>query len=264
MSFFNKDLLKGRVALVTGGGSGICKGIAESFAAHGANVTIVGRKLDKLQEAAADIKKKTGVEPLCASADVRNTDQVEAAVKATVDKFGKLDILVNGAAGNFICSAAQLSYNGYKTVVEIDQIGTFNVCKASFEALSKTKKASIINITATLGYVGTPFQIHAASAKAGIDAQTRVLAVEWGPLGIRVNGIAPGPIGDTEGMKRLGMGMPEEVINRGVPLGRQGTIQEMANISLFLASDAASYITGAIIVADGGQWLFRPFGPNRM
>ncbi|MCW5827995.1 MAG: SDR family oxidoreductase [Deltaproteobacteria bacterium] len=264
MGFFSKDILKGRVALVTGGGSGICQGIAEEFAAHGAQVAILGRKAEKLAEAAAAIRKNTGVDVLCTPADVRNTEQVEAAVKAAADKFGKLDILVNGAAGNFICPASQLSYNGYRTVVEIDQIGTFNMCKAAHEHLAKTRNASIINITATLQYVGTPFQIHAASAKAGVDAQTRILAVEWGPLGIRVNGIAPGPIRDTEGMKRLGMGVPETVINKGVPLGRMGTVKEMANTAVFLASDAASYITGTIIVADGGQWLFRPFGPDRM
>lgn len=253
MSFFSPDLLEGRVALVTGGGSGICRGIAEAFAAHGAKVALVGRKLDKLEAVAAEIVARGG-EALPAAADVREPDRVAEAVGATVERFGKLDLVVNGAAGNFLAPAAQLSPNGFRTVVEIDLCGTFNVSRAAFEHLAK-QGGGVINISANLHYGATPLQIHASSAKAGIDALTRTLAVEWGPLGIRVNAIAPGPIDDTEGMRRLAPGGIRDRLTKGVPLGRFGRVDEVAHSALFLASDAAAYITGAILVVDGGQWL---------
>lgn len=258
MSVFRPDVLNGRVALITGGGTGICKGIAKTFAAHGAKVAVTSRKLENLQQTAAEIRDAGG-ECIAVAADVRKPEEVEAAVKATVDKYGRLDTLINGAAGNFLTPAAQLSYNAFRTVIEIDLIGTFNMTKAVFEELSKAGEKGgdplICNITATLHYVGTPLQLHPMAAKAGIDAMIKNLAVEWGPLNIRVNGIAPGPIGDTEGMKRLAPGDMEKEMTKNIPLRRFGRIQEIADMSVYLASPAAKYITGSVFVVDGGQWL---------
>jgi peroxisomal 2,4-dienoyl-CoA reductase len=253
MSVFVSNLLAGRVALVTGGGSGICKGIAQAYAAHGARVTLVGRKLERLEATAAEIHAAGG-EALAVAADVRQPDQVAVAVHRTVEHFGKLDLVVNGAAGNFLAPAAQLSPNGFRTVIDIDLCGTFNVCRAAFEHLAK-QGGGIINLSANLQMGGTPMQVHASAAKAGVDALTRNLAVEWGPLGIRVNAIAPGPIDDTEGMSRLAPGDIKKRLARAIPLKRFGTIEEVAQCALFLASDAAAYVTGVVMVMDGGQWL---------
>jgi 2,4-dienoyl-CoA reductase [(3E)-enoyl-CoA-producing], peroxisomal len=258
MSIFKPDILKNRVAFITGGGTGICKGIALSFAAHGAKIAITSRKSENLEAAAKEIEAAGG-ECLPIVADVRHPDQVEAAIKATNERFGRLDTVINGAAGNFLCPAAQLSYNAFKTVMEIDLQGTFNVSRAAFDSLMKAgaegADPSIINISATLHYVGTPMQAHVSAAKAGIDALMRNLAVEWGPLNIRVNNIAPGPIGDTEGMKRLAPGELEQKMSARIPLRRFGRIQEIADMALYLTSPAAQYITGGIFVVDGGNWL---------
>jgi len=170
-------------------------------------------------------------------------------------ELGRIDLVVNGAAGNFLAPAAQLSYNGFRTVMAIDALGTFNVCRAAFDKWLRDHGGSIINISATLHYGATPLQIHACAAKAAVDAMTRSLALEWGPLGIRVNGIAPGPIADTEGMAKLAPGEVAARFERAIPLRRFGRIDEIGNVALFLASDAASLIHGETIVADGGAWL---------
>src|SRR5207245_4571187 len=159
------------------------------------------------------------------SADVRKPDEVAGALSATVERFGKIDIVVNGAAGNFLCKADELSPNGFGTVVDIDLKGTFNVCRAAFAELKKNR-GQILNISATLHYLGTPLQLHVSAAKAGVDALTRNLAVEWGAFGIRVNAIAPGPIEDTEGMKRLVPPQVKERLRRAIPLGRFGRIRD--------------------------------------
>lgn len=253
MSIFIKNILEGQVAFVTGGGTGITGGVARALADSGARVVLVSRKLEHL-EPAAELIRKSGGEALAVAADVRNMDEVERAIAATVEKFGKLDIVVNGAAGNFLCAAEELSSNGFGTVVDIDLKGTFNVCRAAFDELKK-HGGQILNISATLHYTGTPLQLHVSAAKAGVDALTHQLAVEWGRYGIRVNAIAPGPIEDTEGMKRL---VPQEFIEklrRRVPLGRLGRIRDIEQAAVFLCSDAASFINGAIIVVDGGHWL---------
>jgi peroxisomal 2,4-dienoyl-CoA reductase len=187
-------------------------------------------------------------------ADVRNYEQIEEALLAVNVRFGKVDIVVNGAAGNFLCKAEELSSNGFGTVVDIDLKGTFNVCRAAFAQL-KEHRGQVLNISATLHYLGTPMQLHVSAAKAGVDALTRNLAVEWGRYGIRVNGIAPGPIEDTEGMKRL---LPEPLkdkLRKNIPLGRFGRINDIEKAALFLCSDAASFINGEVLVVDGGQWL---------
>jgi peroxisomal 2,4-dienoyl-CoA reductase len=193
-------------------------------------------------------------EAFAVAADVRKVDEIENAIAATIDRFGKIDLVVNGAAGNFLCKAEELSANGFGTVVDIDLKGTFNVCRAAFDQL-KQNRGQILNISATLHYLGTPMQLHVSAAKAGVDALTRNLAVEWGRYGIRVNAIAPGPIEDTEGMKRL---VPEPIkqkLRERVPLGRFGLIKDIEQAAVFLCSDAANYINGAVLVVDGGHWL---------
>jgi 2,4-dienoyl-CoA reductase [(3E)-enoyl-CoA-producing], peroxisomal len=250
---FREGILNDRVAFVTGGGTGITGGVARALAEAGASVALVSRKMEHLEPAAATINEKGG-KAVAVAADVRNPEQVDDAIAATVKHFGKIDIVVNGAAGNFLCAAGELSPNGFGTVVDIDLKGTFNVSRAAFEQL-KQNRGQILNISATLHYLGTPMQLHVSAAKAGVDALTRNLAVEWGAHGIRVNAIAPGPVEDTEGMKRL---VPEPIkqkLRERVPLGRFGLISDIENAAVFLCSDAASYINGAVLVVDGGHWL---------
>jgi len=259
LDVFAGGVLAGRVALVTGGGTGICRGIAHAYARFGAEVCIVSRKQDVIDAAAKAISDDTGRSVLAVAADVRNPDDIAKAVAATVARFGKLDTLVNGAAGNFLVPAAGLSPNGFKTVVDIDLNGTFNASRGAFEALRTAGDALIVNISATLHYHGTPLQIHASAAKAGVDAITRNLAVEWGRFGIRSCGIAPGPIGDTEGMRRLAP--PGDFVARAhaaIPAGRFGAIDEIAAAAVFLRSPAAAYITGHTLVVDGGQSVAMP------
>jgi peroxisomal 2,4-dienoyl-CoA reductase len=252
-NIFAERLLNGHVALVTGGGTGITGGVARALAEAGARVALVSRKMEHLEPAVEKIQSGGG-EAFAVAADVRNMEEVERAVAATVERFGKLDIVVNGAAGNFLCPAEELSPNGFGTVVDIDLKGTFNVCRAAFAELKK-ERGQILNISATLHYTGTPLQLHVSAAKAGVDALTRQLAVEWGRYGIRVNAIAPGPIEDTEGMSRLVPAQVKERLRRGIPLGRFGRIKDIEQAALFICSDAASFINGTILVVDGGQWL---------
>jgi len=256
---FVDGILKGRVAFVTGGGTGITGGVARALAEAGANVALVSRKLEHLEPAARAINDVRAANPDMGEAfpvvaDVRNFEQIEEALLATRVRFGKVDIVVNGAAGNFLSPAEALSPNGFGTVVDIDLKGTFNVCRAAFAQL-KEHKGQILNISATLHYLGTPMQLHVSAAKAGVDALTRNLAVEWGRYGIRVNGIAPGPIEDTEGMTRLVPELVKEKLRKNIPLGRFGRISDIEKAALFLCSDAASFINGAMLVVDGGQWL---------
>lgn len=252
-TIFSKDILKDKVAFVTGGATGITGGVARSFAEHGAKLAITSRKEENL-EAMKKLIEKGGGECFTIPADVRDYAAVEKAIAKTIEHFGKIDIVVNGAAGNFLAAADQLSPNGFGTVVDIDTKGTFNVCRAAFEEL-KRSKGQILNISATLHYLATPMQIHVSAAKAGVDAITRNLSVEWGRHGIRVNGIAPGPIEDTEGMKRLLPEQFKEMIVKKIPLRRFGRIADIENAALFLTSNAASYINGVTLVVDGGQWL---------
>ncbi len=250
---FQANLLENRVALITGGGTGICRGIALAFARHGCDVAITSRQLDHLEPTVAELRAQ-GVRAAARAADVRDPAAVEAAVAAIVAELGRIDILVNGAAGNFICLAENLSPNGFGTVVDIDLKGTFNVSRAALPHL-KVQGGSVINISATLPYLGTMGQAHASAAKAGVDSLTRTLAVEWGPHRIRVNGIAPGPIDGTEGVRRLTNEKSRQGAISQCPLGRMGTIDDIAHASLFLASDAAAYVNGVTLVVDGGLWL---------
>lgn len=250
---FSSDVLAGRVAIVTGGGTGICRGIALALAAHGAAVTITSRRVDHLAPTVEEIAA-LGPGGLAHPADVRDPQAAAAVVEATLQRFGRLDILVNGAAGNFVCAAEDLSPNGFGTVVDIDLKGTFNMSKAALPAL-KQGGGVVLNISATLHYLGTASQAHVSAAKAGVDALTRTLAVEWGPYGIRVNGIAPGPIEGTEGVKRLLEGEKRRRARHLNPMRRLGRIADVADAAVFLCSDAASFVNGVTLVVDGGQWL---------
>jgi NAD(P)-dependent dehydrogenase (short-subunit alcohol dehydrogenase family) len=253
---FRDSLLAGKTAFVTGGGSGIGQRMAERFAEHGAKVMLLGRKQEKLDAAAASIKSTGGTADTCA-VDVRDFPAVEAAMQKTHDQFGDIDILVCGAAGNFPAPVLGMSANGFKSVIDIDLIGTFNTCRAAYLHLRKPG-ASIISISASHAFMPIAQQAHVCAAKAGVDLLTRTLAIEWGPAGIRANCITPGPTDDTEGMRRLAP-TPEvrKKVESKVPLGRFGTKDELADLALFLCSDAATYITGAVYVCDGGQSLVR-------
>lgn len=253
VSPFDPNLLAGRVAFVTGGGTGICRGIALAFAAHGCDVAITSRKSEHLEPTVAEIRA-LGRRAIAAPADVRDPEAVGRAVAAAVGELGRLDILVNGAAGNFVCAAENLSPNGFGAVVDIDLKGTFHVSRAALPYL-KRQGGSVLNISATLPYLGTMGQSHAAAAKAGVDSLTRVLACEWGPYRIRVNGIAPGPTEGTEGVRRLTTAESREDAVRTNPLGRMATIDDLANAALYLCSDAASFVNGVTLVVDGGLWL---------
>ncbi|MBS2027295.1 MAG: SDR family oxidoreductase [Deltaproteobacteria bacterium] len=251
---FRDGLLKGKVAFVTGGGSGINLAIAERFAEHGAKVALLGRTPEKLDAAVKGIASKGGT-AMAVPADVRDFAAVDGAFKKVVEAWGEIDLLVCGAAGNFPAPALGMSANGFKAVVDIDLLGTFNAMRAVFEHLRKPG-ATIVNISATQAFTPTPLQAHVCAAKAGVDMLTRTLAIEWGPAGVRVNSIIPGPIADTEGMRRLSPGEASQAALREVlPLQRYGEKDEIADLALFLASDAAKYITGATVACDGGMGL---------
>jgi 2,4-dienoyl-CoA reductase [(3E)-enoyl-CoA-producing], peroxisomal len=250
---FQAGLFKGHAALVTGGGTGICRGIAAALAAHGCDVAILSRKAEHLDGTAAELRQH-GVRALALAADVRDAIEVDRAVAEAASTFGRLDFVVNGAAGNFICAAENLSPNGFGTVVDIDLKGTFNVSRAALAPLKK-RGGVILNISATLQYLGTMGQAHASAAKAGVDTLTRTLAAEWGPYNIRVNGIAPGPTEGTEGVRRLTSDASRAGVLAQCPLGRMATIDDVANAAIFLCSAAASYVTGVTLVVDGGLWF---------
>ncbi len=247
-----------KVVFVAGGTSGINLGIAEAFAAAGARVAVLSRSQDKVDAAVTQLRKVRGDETgeaLGFAADVRNYEAVAQAMATVAARWGAIDVLVSGAAGNFLAPAAKLSANAFKSVIDIDLLGTFNVLRAAHEHLRKPG-AAIINITAPQAWLPTPFQVHACAAKAGIDQVTRTLAMEWGRVGIRVNAIAPGPIADTEGLSRLAPTPAiEQAIIASVPCGRYGTKSEIAKAALWLCSEDASYITGVILPVDGGWSL---------
>jgi 2,4-dienoyl-CoA reductase [(3E)-enoyl-CoA-producing], peroxisomal len=258
---FKADAVRGRVALITGGGSGICQEIALKLAEYGAKIAVMGRREAMLQQTVDMIKAK-GHQAIAIAGDVRSEKDAVAAVQKVVETFGKLDVLVNGAAGNFLALADKLSTNAFRTVMEIDAIGTFNMSRNAFPALKQSGDACIINITATLQLPATWYQVHASAAKAAVDSITRTLALEWGTYGIRVIGVAPGPIDDTVGTAKLTGSMSAdqraELMKSGVPIGRIGYKTDIASAVLFLVSPAASFVTGDTIIVDGGHYLFKP------
>jgi peroxisomal 2,4-dienoyl-CoA reductase len=250
-SAFQPDLLAGRVALVTGGATGLGLEIAAVLGTHGARVAVCSRKEDNLR-AAVDQLTAQGIDAIYGVCDVRQPDEVAAVVDAVLARFGRLDVVVNNAAGNFPTPITGLSPNGFKAVVDIDLLGTFHVSKAAHEAWLGEHGGSIVNISAAIQYRGMAMQAHVTAAKAGVDALSRTCAIEWGPDGVRVNVVAPGGMSGTEGMARF---ETAGVVGGQNPLGRVGTRREVADCVLFLASDAASYVTGATLVVDGGGWL---------
>jgi NAD(P)-dependent dehydrogenase (short-subunit alcohol dehydrogenase family) len=253
-SVFRDGLLKGKHALVTGGGSGINLRIAERFAAQGANLSLIGRTREKLDAAVARIESAGG-KASGFPADVREYDVLAKAISSATETFGKIDVVVCGAAGNFPAPAVGMSANGFKAVVDIDLLGTFNTLRAAFEHLNRPG-ASVINISATQAFTPMPYQAHVCAAKAGVDMLTRTLAMEWGPQGVRLNSIAPGAVDETEGMARLAP-TPEirKMVTHAIPLRRFATKDEIADLAIFLCSEAAQYITGTVVVCDGGQSL---------
>jgi 2,4-dienoyl-CoA reductase [(3E)-enoyl-CoA-producing], peroxisomal len=262
MNVFCDNLFAGKVALVTGGATGIGRGIAEALARHGASVAIASRNLENLDIAAKQITESTKRRCLAIVADVRQSEAVGSAVNRVVSELGSLDLLINNAAGNFFCPSAKLSPNGFGSVIDIDAKGTWNVSRAAYDAWLGAHGGQILNISATLHYGGTPGQAHVAAAKAAVDALTRTLAVEWGPQNIRVNAIAPGPIGDTEGVRRLLPGEAAEKLRAAIPVRKLGSIDDIVNLALFVLSDAAANVNGAILVCDGGLSLVGRFEPG--
>ena len=251
--YFAGDLFRGRTVFVTGGGSGINLGIARNFAALGANIAICGRTQAKLDTAAAELRT-LGAKVCPVAADVRDYAALEAAFARSRDELGPMNVLVCGAAGNFLVPAERLSANGFKTVVDIDLLGSFNASRAAFTQLAETKGA-LIYISAGMAYMPHAYQVHVGAAKAGIDMMMRNLALEWGRHGIRVNSIVPGPIEGTEGMKRLASPQAKQAIIDAVPLRRMGTVDDIGQTAAFLASPLAAYITGCVVVCDGGANL---------
>ena len=249
MSVFRDDVVAGRVALVTGGGTGIGKEIARTLGRHGARLAIAARRQEVL-EATREEFESEGLACLAVPCDIRKPDEVEHVIAETLRRYERLDILVNNAAGNFPAPMAGISYNGFKAVVDIDLLGTYNVSKAAYQAWLGEHGGDIVNITAPFQGMGVAFQAHVAAAKTGVDSLTRTCAVEWGPKGIRVNAVAPGAIAQTEGLARF------DDVQQGdatAPLGRNGTRQDIANAVLFLVSEAGSYISGQVIYVDGGS-----------
>ncbi len=271
VSIFRPDLLRGQVALITGGGTGIGFGIAQLLAELGAHVVLASRKPEHLEKACASIIAAGG----SASAvplDVRDAEKVKAAVDSVAQAHGRIDLLVNNAAGNFYAPSATLTPNAWKSVVEIDLFGTFYCSQAVYPVMAAQGGGRIVSISMTLHYRGWPMMAHATAAKAGVDALTRTLAMEWAPQRIRLNAIAPGPI-PTEGVRKAFTPPADSGVadvfavadsrmaayaQKSIPLGRWGAPRDIANMVAFLASPAGDWITGAIFVVDGGEWLAKP------
>lgn len=252
MKIFKDDIFKDKTTFVVGGTSGINLGIAEAIGKLGSNIFVVSRSKDKVDSA---VKRLTNIGIMAGgeSADVRDYDAIYNAASSCAELFGPIDNVISGAAGNFVSPAEQLTSNGFRTVVDIDLVGTFNVCRAAFEFINKAG-SSIINISAVQAFTPMAGQAHVCAAKAGIEALTKVLAIEWGNKGIRVNAIAPGAVGDTEGMRRLTpTDEHEKRYMRHIPLGRYARIEEIAATAIFLCSSIGENFTGEIVVCDGGQ-----------
>lgn len=238
----------GATVFVAGGTSGIGLGIAEGFARAGARVAVMSRSQDKVARA-VDRLRALGSDATGGAADVRDYEATSGVLKSVHNQFGDFDVLVSGAAGNFLASGLGMSPNAFRAVIDIDLIGTYHVLRAAHPMLRKPG-AVVINISAPQSTLPMALQAHACSAKAGLDMLTRVLALEWAKDGIRVNAIAPGPIAGTEGMARLA---PTDEARRVMPpLGRWGSVEDVANACVLLASPLAAYVTGAVLAVDGG------------
>ncbi len=249
---FRPGLLKGKTAFIAGGSSGINFGIAKKLGVLGASIFLISRSGPRINSAVQDLRE-FGIPCDGVSCDVRDFEAVQRAVNRCVDTFGLLDIVVSGAAGNFIAPAADLSSNGFKVVVDIILVGTFNVCRAAYDHLRKPG-ASIINISAVQAFTPMPGQAHCCAAKAGVESLTKVLGIEWGPEGVRVNALAPGPVEDTVGMNRLTPTPAHKAtFVQTIPLRRYAELGEIADTAAFLCSPAGSIFNGEVLVCDGGQ-----------
>lgn len=258
---FAENVLKGKVAYVAGGTRGFNLGIAKRFAEQGAKVTVMSRNEERTAGAAQEIADM-GAEALGLAGDARDYDRVAETMAITAEKFGGLDIVVAGQAGNFYAPAIGMSSNAYKSVIDIDLVGTFNVFRASFDHLTKPG-SSLMAITAPEAVRPLAFQSHVCAAKAGVNMLVKCLAIEWGPAGVRVNGISPGPIENSWGMDNVIATNPglREKIRRAVPLKRWGTHEDVMDAALYLASEASSYVNGTILDVDGGVTIASP-DPN--
>ena len=253
---FDKELLKGKSIIVTGGGTGLGKSMATRFAELGANLVITSRRQEVIDKTAEELRDHGG-KVLAIACDVRDPEQVNDMVNQTVDEFGKIDILLNNAAGNFISPTEDLSPNAFKTIVDIVLNGTFNCTQAAGKVMREKEGGVILNIVTTYAWTGSGYVVPSASAKAGVLAMTRSLAVEWAKYGIRTLAIAPGPFPTKGAWSRLappGLGIEKKMKNR-VPLKRVGEHIELANLASYLVSDQAAYINGEVVTIDGGEWL---------
>ena len=259
MPMFTTTVLKDRVIVVTGGGSGLGKSMSRYFLQLGAGVVITSRNLDKLKNTAQELENETGGRVLPVQCDVRNYDEVENMLAATLKEFGKVDGLLNNAAGNFISPTERLSANAFDTVIDIVLKGSKNCTLALGKhwIKSKQEKAVVLNIVTTYAFTGSAYVVPSATAKAGVLAMTRSLAVEWAKYGIRMNAIAPGPFPTKGAWDRLLPGDLKEKfdIRKKVPLRRVGNHQELANLAAYLMSDFSAYVNGEVITIDGGEWL---------
>ena len=251
--------LKDQVFVVTGGGSGLGKSMTTYFLELGAKVAITSRNIDKLQSVKIELEEKTGGTVLPIQCDVRHYDQVEAMLKTTLDSFGKVDGLLNNAAGNFISPTERLSSNAFDTIIDIVLKGTKNCTLAFGKHWIETKqeKATVLNIVTTYAWTGSAYVVPSATAKAGVLAMTRSLAVEWAKYGMRFNAIAPGPFPTKGAWDRLLPGNLREKFDmaKKVPVGRVGAHQELANLAAYLMSDYSAYVNGEVVTIDGGEWL---------
>jgi 2,4-dienoyl-CoA reductase [(3E)-enoyl-CoA-producing], peroxisomal len=247
---FRTDVLAGQVAFVTGGATGIGKEICRVLGHHGARIAIASRKKEALDAAAAELTGE-GIEVHVDTCDVRDASAVQRVVAGIIELYGRLDIVVNNAAGNFPAPMTRISPNGFKAVVDIDLLGTYNVSKAAFDAWLAEHGGNVVNITAPFELKGAAMQSHVAAAKAGVDSLTRTCAVEWGRYGIRVNAIAPGAIEGTEGVRRFAESVPGAATRRGNPVGMVGHGADIAYMVLYFCSDAARLISGQVIAVDG-------------
>ncbi|WP_277011789.1 SDR family oxidoreductase [Flavobacterium lindanitolerans] len=263
MDFTKKMLrdnaLEGKTIVVTGGGSGLGKAMTKYFLELGAKVAITSRDLEKLRTTAEELEKETGGECLPLACDVRNYEQVETMLASVLEKFGKVDVLLNNAAGNFISPTERLSANAFDTIIDIVLKGSKN-CTLAFGKHwidSKQQNTTILNIVTTYAWTGSAYVVPSATAKAGVLAMTRSLAVEWAKYGIRSNAIAPGPFPTKGAWDRLLPGDLKDKFDlaKKVPLKRVGDHQELANLAAYLVSDFSAYVNGEVITIDGGEWL---------